>query len=363
MAVIVSPITGKTVSDISGISAIMGMLYEDIEKIIDGAAITLRYPEFERTVSEWGGMVVEGRIPATDGVTPNKNTTTLCGPYYFSVKAEYYDQWIEAAYPSEVRRIELTKILRGEVEYSDFLRKVVQRNIEGYRKDVNKGIDGTLVRADNTPTSGTPISLIEADTNAGTTLSACLTGGNGFLNPSAVGAKQRYDVLEGSDGHGPTYAEYWAAILTECMRMEVENADYTEGTEEWGAQMSDLVIEVPIEVLAHSDIKYIQALFNRAGMDKLPTIKTHNAPAITYTDAQSASRTAYATFILDKRVINHVNRYMAYEQGGIICRFSEQITLHVEHMTKYSPLYKAYAFVCELPTVNEPVEPVEIVSP
>lgn len=352
MPTIISPITGKSITEISGIEGIMGLLYEDIEKIIESAEITLRYPEFERTVSEWGGMLVEGRIPAADGVDPNPNTTALCGPYYFSVTAAYFDEWIEKAFPSEIRRIELTKIMRGEAEYSDFLRKVATRNLEGYKKFINKSIDAAFLREDNTP-SVTPVALLEADGNAAATLAGVIAGGNGFLNPSAVGAKQRYEILEGTDGHGPTFADYWAAILETCMDMEVENADYTEGNDEWGGKMSDLIVEVPAKIIAHSDIKYVQALFSRAGLDKLPTIKAHNASPITYTDGEGASRTAYATYILDRRTLNHVNRYMSTETAGIICRFSEQITLHTEDLIKYHPLYKAFAYVCELPKIQD----------
>lgn len=355
MGTIMSPITGKTLSDISGIEGLMGLLYEDIEKVIEGAEITFRYPEFERSVSEWGGILAEGRIPAASDYDPNKNTTTLCGPYYFSVDMRYFDDWLEKEFPSEIRRVELTKILRGEAEYEDFLRKVAQRNLEGYKKWVNKAMDAALVREDNTP-SVSPVALLEADGNAATTLAGVISGGNGYLNPSALGGKQRYEILEGSDGHGPTFAEYWASVLETCMDMEVENGDYTEGSDEWGGKMSDLIVEVPMRVLAHSDIKYVQALFNKAGIDKLPTIKAHNASPITYTDGDGASRTAYATFILDRRTLNHVNRYMSTETAGIICRFSEQIVLHTEDQIKYHPLYKAFAYICELPTVNEPVE-------
>lgn len=355
MGTIISPITGKTISEISGIESIMGMLYEDVEKIIEAADITLRYPEFERSVSEWGGIIAEGRIPAAGDVDPNKNTTSLCGPYYFSVDMRYFDDWLEKEFPSEIRRVELTKIMRGEEEYSDFLRRVATRNLEGYKAFVNKSIDAALMRVDNTP-SVAPVALLEADGNASNTLAGVVSGGNGFLNPTALGAKQRYEILEGSDGHGPSFADYWAAILQTCMEMTVENADYTEGADIWGARMSDLIVEVPMAVLAHSDIKYVQVLFNRAGLDKLPTIKTHNAAPIVYTDADGASRTAYATYILDRRALNHVNRYMSTETAGIICRFSEQIVLHTEDMIKYHPLYKAFAYICELPTANESVE-------
>lgn len=339
MAVIVSPITGKTISDIDGISGVMGLLYEDIEKIIEGAQISLRYPEFERTVSEWGGMIVEGRIPAADGTTVNKNTTAICGPYYFSVKTEYYDQWVEAVYPSEIRRIELTKILRGEAEYSDFLRKIVERNLNGYRRDVNKSVDQMFA---DEQTSGDPAALVGYDSSK-TTISAALAGGVGFLNGTT--GTDRIEVLEGADG-APSFADVYSAILSEVLHMGVENSAYTEGSDEWGQNMDDLTIYLPIDFMANSDIRYLQKLMNDKGLVKLPQIKTHNGEPISF----DSGKTAQVVYILDRHVINHVNRYMSYDDDNVFCRRSEQLALHVEHMLKYSPLYKAWAFAFEMPT-------------
>lgn len=343
MAVITSPITGKQISD-ANVGNIMGLLYEDLATLISGADITLRYPEFERSYGEWGGMLTEGRIAAAQGQTVNKNTTLMCDPAYFSVDARYYDEWIEAVYPSEIRRIDLTKILRGEMEYADFLRRVVQRNVEGYRADVNKSIDKTLVG---------DIEEYPYNNKALIQLRSVMEGFTGFLT-AAVGGKKRYEILTGAEQTAaPSFKDVYAAILSEAMHMTVENSDYTEGDAEYGASMEDLVIYLPIDFIANSDIRYIQDLFNRSGIDKLPEIRPHNGAPIhlgSYPDNTYGEGDFHFAFILDKRVINHVQRYMGYDDAPNDCRKSERISLHVEHMTKYSPFYKAWAFGFKMPT-------------
>ena len=329
MPVINSPVSGKT-ANVLNVEDIMNLLYEDLATLISGADITLRYPEFERTYGEWGAMIKEGRIPAADGHVIDQNTNELCGPYYFDLDMNYYDQWTEKEYSSEIRRVDLTKVLRGEEDYADLLRRIVQRNVEGYRKDVNTAIDATFVQID-TPQSD-----------------ALLAFGKGAaLEPEILGGKlrNRAEILEGENHAAPTFAQVWSAILATSMHMVVENSIFTEGDNVYGASMEDLVIYLPIDFLANSDIKYLQRLYNERGINKLPEIRVHNAA---YADSPDGH--IEAAFIMDKRVLNHVTRYMAYEENDVRCRRSTDISLHVEDMLKYSPLYKAWAFVFKMPT-------------
>ena len=334
MAVITSPITGKEVADAS-VGDVMGMLYEDLSTIIENAGITLRYPEFERTYGEWGALLTEGRIAAAQGENVDADATAMAPPAYFTVDARYYDEWIEAVYPSEIRRVDVTKILRGEMDYADFLRKVVQRNVEGYRADVNKSIDDALVGTGVGDSQEKPRALI--DVYAGDFV-------GGFL-----GHTRRYDTLSGEDGGAPKFKDVYSAILATAMHMEVENSTFTEGDAVYGASMDDLSIYLPIDFVAGSDIKYIQELFNKSGIDKLPNIRAYNDKPITIGIGETA-KTYNVAFILDKRVLNHVQRYMSYDDAPNDTRKSERLSLHVEHMTKYSPFYKAWAFLFEMPT-------------
>lgn len=350
MAVLVSPITGQT-TDALGVNEVMGFLYADLVKLVTGADIKTRYPEFERSYGEWGAMIKEGRIPSADGTVVDPNTKEICGPFYFDADTRYYQTWVEAAYISEIRRIDVTKILRGEEEYQDLLRRVAQRNIEGYRKDVNTSIDNMFVAAAASAPS-TPMALIGVK-NDQSTIAAALANGGGFLNPktpTAVNAN-RFDVLD----EGTTYDQLWTEVLREVDHMEVENTAYTEVNQVYGADRDDLTIWAPIDLMAGTSVQYLQGLYRLTGMDQLPKIRKHNGADITV-----GSKKYGVIYIMDNRVINHVTRYMGYDDTSVMCRFSEQIALHVEHMLKYSPLYKAWAIVFEYPMPNEGGELVNV---
>ena len=340
MAVLVSPVTGQTTEALS-VNEVMGFLYEDLAKLISGADISMRYPEFERSYGEWGAMIKEGRIPSADGQAVDPDTKQICGPFYFDADTRYYQTWTEGHYPSEIRRVDVTKVLRGEEEYSDLLRRIAQRNVEGYRKEVNKSIDNMFL-ASAAAAPATPAGLIGTLTGKDT-IAATLASGGGFLNPKTPTAANadRYEIMDA----GTTYAQLWKEVLREVMHMEVENTAYTEVDQTYGMSRDDLTIWAPIDLIAGTDIEYLQGLYRLDGMGKLPSIRPHNGADITV-----GSKKYGVIYLLDNRVINHVNRFMGYDESNILCRFSEIITLHVEHMLKYSPLYKAWAIVFEYPT-------------
>lgn len=340
MAVLVSPITGQT-ADAFSVNEVMGFLYADLVKLISGADIKTRYPEFERSYGEWGAMIKEGRIPSADGTVVDPSTKEICGPFYFDADTRYYQTWKEAAYISEIRRVDVTKILRGEEEYQDLLQRVAQRNIEGYRKEVNQSIDNMFV-ATAAAAPATPAALIGA-LSGKTTISDTLNAGGGFLNPKTTTTANgnRFEVLD----TGTTRAQIWTEVLAKVYKMEVENTAYTEVNQVYGMDRADMTIWVPSDLLASTSMEYIQGLYRLNGMDQLPNIRRHNGADITVSDKRYG-----VLYLLDNRVINHVTRFMGYDDNSVFCRFSEQIALHVEHMLKYSPLYKAWAIVFEYPT-------------
>lgn len=331
MAVITSPITGETINALN-IGDVMGFAYADLNRFLDslsGADITLKYPELERSYGEWGALLREGRIPATSSVAVDKNATALCGPYYFTADSRYYNDWTEKKYVKEIRRVEVSKILRGEAEYSDFLSRIIQSNLEGYRNEVNTGIETAFIAAGaGTPS---PTAMLNFDSPG------AITGG--FLAQNG----NRYEVLE-----SPTFTDVWAEILAKTLDMTNANSAYTEGSDVWGASSEDLVIYLPQHFAAFSDVKYRQRLENAFGIDKLPTIRLYNQPQL-QAEIATENVDVQAVFIMDKRTLNHVVRYMEYNDDRVACRESLQVSLHVEDMIKYVPFYKAYAIIFPMP--------------
>lgn len=333
MAVIVSPISGKSVDTID-IDSVYGLLAADLVALYAGAGIDFRYPEMERTYGEYGAMIKEGRVPAAEGRNVNPNTTALCDPAYLEMDSKVYDNWLEAVYPVEIRRVDLTKVVTDQASYEDLLSRIVFSTVEGYKKEVNTAIDRMFLRTIPTGGDGTVSSLIAFDID------------NGIPTPDSQLLGNRYEMLEGAAG-APTFRQVWSEILATCFDMVVENNTYTEGNNVYGAKMEDLVIYVPHKFLAYSDIGYVQRLFNERGLNKLPEIRTHNGGE---GDHLSDGATYFFAYILDKRVINHVTRF--YESGShdVDCRKSRVFDLHVEHMLKYAPFYKAFAIGFQMPT-------------
>lgn len=345
MAQIVSPISGKTV-DSFNIDEVMGMLAADLVVLIAGADISFRYPELERAYGEYGAMIKEGRVPPAEGRSVNAQTTQLCTPAYFELDSRVYDNWLESVYPSEVRRVDITKIVTDQQSYDDLLRRTAERNIEGYRHEVNVAIDRAFVKNDDS-NSENPAFLIGYD-----------GGGErvgGALSENSPALKARYEVLaaDGTITEGgltpTTFRAVWSEILAVYFDMLCENNTYTEGDNVYGARREDLVVYVPHKFLAYSDMSYIQRLFNERGLEKLPEIKTHNGAPVNSFGSETAMQ---AIFIMDKRVLNHVARFMEAGSHDVDCRKSTVFDLHVEHMLKYAPFYKAYCILTPMPTAD-----------
>lgn len=332
MAVIWSPVSGENTVDLN-VDSVLGLLYADLVTIYRGADITLQFPELERSYGEWGALIKEGRIPAAAGSAVDKNATSICGPYYFEADSRVYQDWVERKYVSELRRVDVTKVLRGEEEYADLLRRIAQRNLEGYRRDVNDSMNSAFAyMAESTPTI--PALVVYDDI------------GDTWGDPTSIlGSTNRLELLD----NGATFEDLYTEILSRAINMTRDNSIYTEGNDVYGARMEDLVVYIPDEVLANADIRYLQTLFNLRGIDMLPTIKGYDQRRITPASGEYMDKDMYAIIIMDKYVLNHVTRYMDANDDRIGCRESVQIGLFVEDMVKYSPLYKAWAIVTPMP--------------
>lgn len=351
--VITSPVTGISISDLS-VKSVMGLLYADLVKLFAGADIDTDFPELDRSYGQWGAIIKEARLSAAESHAVDPNTTSICGPYYFDLDSAYYQKWVEKVFSSEVRRIEVTKVCRGEEEYSSLLAAIVNRNTEGYRDELNQEIEATFARVD---ASSADVDTLDAalvsisDNGAGSLTLRKFTARNaaegtgygsylfgGKLRASAVGGS-----IDGSTGAitlsgYASFSRILAEVLFRAMNMKRANATYTEGSKRWGARLDDLVIYVSDRFQSAMDIKYIQALFNEKGIDKLPTIRTYQGIS-----GETSVDGFDAIIIMDNRVINHVTRYYEADVDDIGCRKSTRFDLHVEDMIKYVPFYKAWA--------------------
>lgn len=342
MAVITLPSTGEKVNAFTP-EEIIGLVAKEAQSLISGADITLKYPQFETTVPEWGGYIEEARIPAAESETVNPNTTAICGPYYFKADARYFDDFTEKRYASEIRRSDVMKVLRGEMDFSDLVVQVVRRNVEGFRKDTNAGMKWTFsaVVDDNTVVDHLPLLLTdEQGTNVGNSLVP--TELKGVLVDTDGTA--RYEVLEGTTtGSAPTFEAIYAEIAKIVTDMEFDNATYTVGSNVYGARRDDLCIVMPHVFAAKAGVEYMQKLYNMVELGKLPEIILTDGLTWTY-DTQGVAKPAAAILIMDKRTVRHVTRVEEVEEPHYIhCRRSYQYILNVEDMIKILPFYKAWA--------------------
>lgn len=342
-AFIVNPINGTAATAFQP-SDVSGILTKFAQEIITGSSITQKYPMFERTVEQWGGILGDIRVPPAARQAVDPNTTAICGPYYFQNDAVYYDTWQEDFYPSEYRRVELSKVFNGEMAFNDFIQRVLQRNIEGFRADVNAAIVNALCSQQNN-SGATPNRLIGYNSTSAT-LSAAITNSSGWLNDD------RTEVLD-----SPTWDDLFSEIGHIARDMTFSNLDYigkandssgqptvaSKNTIGFGNELSDLIICMPEKLYSYADMTYIQRLENLIAYNKLPEIVLYDG-SISYSGGEG-----FAVIIMDKRVLNHVTRYQEVLNNDIACRASTQLILHVNHMFKYMPYYKAFAIVTPMP--------------
>lgn len=339
MAVITLPTTGEKVSAFTP-EEIIGLVAKEAQSIITGADITLKYPQFETTVPEWGGYIEEARIPAADSETVDPNTTAICGPYYFKADARYFDDFTEKRYASEIRRTDVMKVLRGEMDFGDLVAQVVRRNVEGFRKDTNAGMKRTFSAAASDVTDETKRPLLTMDAQApsvATSLSDPMHKGV-LVNTDGTA---RYKVLEVEPV--PTFELIYSEIAKVVTDMEFDNSTYTVGSNVYGARRDDLCIVMPHAFAAKAGVEYMQKLYNMVELGRLPEIILTDGLTWVYDQSGSAKHAA-AILIMDKRTVRHVTRVEEVEEPHYIhCRRSYQYILNVEDMIKILPFYKAWA--------------------
>lgn len=343
MALII-PINGQTASAFSP-DDVHGLIYKFAKEIYTGADIEVQYPEFERTVQEWGGILGDVRVPPATGYAIQESTTSICGPYYFDVDALYYQTWDDKIYWSEYRTDMLERVFNGQTDFNIFMSHVLQRNVEGWRADINKSIESALVKE---ATTGPAETLVAYDSSAKTLANAIMNSVTyGWLESTS-----RIEVLD-----NPTWEKLYSEIAAKSLDMTRTNLSYigksagsgadsvgSKNTIGFGNRMSDLIIMIPDELYAYADVTYIQTLERLSGLDKLPQIKPYNGK-ITLTNGT----TGYPVIIMDKRVLNHITRKQRAVENYVACRDSQQIGLFKSDMVRYLPYYKAFAIVTPMP--------------
>lgn len=327
MAVITNPITGVAVN-VFDVADVLGLAYKCAQSTIIGADITLKYPEFETTLDQWGGFIEEARIPATESHAVNK-TGTAIEHYYFDLDAQYFQTWTEKQYTKEIRRTDAMKVLRGEMEFSDLVAKIVMANVEGYRNDTNNAIGLTLL-------SNNVNALISTEDSA-STLSTAISGG--LLKKS-----DRLEIL-GDETTPATYEQIYSNIMFRCKDMTFANTTYTEGTKIYGANMTDLCIVMPIDFISSANIEFISRLYNLSEIGKLPEIIETNSLSSAY-DAAATPKKLNAIIIMDKRAIRHiVKEFETPEPTYNRASRSDYFDLNVVDMVRVLPFYKAWGIV------------------
>lgn len=336
MAVITNPITGKP-ANVFNPEDVIGLVYKCAQSIITGADITLKYPQFETTLDQWGGYIEEARIPATESHAVNK-TGTAINHYYFDLDAQYFQTWTEKQYTKEIRRTDAMRVLRGEMEFSDLVAKIVMANVEGYRNETNQAIAATFSRVGSDTGPGLMGLLVESPT--ATTLTDAFNSVGADV--AYLFTSKRAEVL-GSTETPATYEQIFSEIMFRCKDMTFSNSTYTVGDKVYGANMSDLCIVAPIDFLSNASIEFISKLYNLSEIGKLPEIIETDALSTTY---NAGAKKANAIIIMDKRVVRHVVK--EFETPEPIYNResrSDYFDLNVVDMIRVLPFYKAWAII------------------
>ena len=348
MAVIVNPVNGYSASAFDA-GDVAGLLVRFANQTIAGADIPVQYPEFERTVDEYGSILADVRVPAPQGYEPDPDTTDICGPYYFNVDASYSEPWKQAQYAMEFRRVDLTKAVGDQAAFNDLLSRIMNATREGYQAEVNQAMeDAFLIGGERNPMPG---ALLTYFTNRSSIESAITTGNTGWLNTTL-----RYGILE-----TPT----WDDIVTEVRNVvddmlransnylgkTADNVTSKAGTIGYGARIEDLVVLMPYWLYNRMDTAYLQTLIRLQSVDAFPPIIKYGG-RIALAPSGGVTPYCYPIIIMDRRVLLHVVRHMEYVSEDVRCRWSTVYQLNVEHGIKYCPWYKAYAIVTPMPTAN-----------
>lgn len=343
MAVIINPVNGQNAAAFDA-DDVSGLLVRFANQLISGADIPLLYPEFERTVAEYGSILADVRIPAPEGNAPDPETTKICGPYYFDFDAVYNQPWEQAQYAMEFRRVDLTKAVSDQSAFNDLLSRIMNATREGYQAETNRAMEFAFLGG----TAALKPTLISYAPGAATLSGAISTAGTGWLNNT-----NRIEVLNTAT---------WDDIVTEIRNIvddmirantiylgkSANNVGTKATANGYGARIEDLVVLMPYWLYNRMDTAYLQTLIRLQSVEAFPQIIKYGGRMTFTTDLQPA----YPIIIMDRRVLLHVVRHMEYVSEDVRCRWSTVYQLNVEHGIKYCPWYKAYAIVTPMPTAN-----------
>ena len=343
MAVIVNPVNGQNAAAFDA-DDVSGLLVRFANQLISGADIPLLYPEFERTVAEYGSILADIRIPAPEGDAPDPETTKICGPYYFDFDAVYNQPWEQAQYAMEFRRVDLTKAVSDQSAFNDLLSRIMNATREGYQAETNRAMECAFLGG----TAAQKPTLISYAPGASTLSGAISMAGTGWLNNT-----DRIAVLETAT---------WDDIVTEIRNIvddmlrantiylgkSANNVGTKATANGYGARIEDLVVLMPYWLYNRMDTAYLQTLIRLQSVEAFPQVIKYGGRMTFSTELQPA----YPIIIMDKRVLMHVVRHMEYVSEDVRCRWSTVYQLNVEHGIKYCPWYKAYAIVTPMPTAN-----------
>ena len=343
MAVIVNPVNGQNAAAFDA-DDVSGLLVRFANQLISGADIPLLYPEFERTVAEYGSILADVRIPAPEGNEPDPETTKICGPYYFDFDAVYNQPWEQAQYAMEFRRVDLTKAVGDQAAFNDLLSRIMNATREGYQAETNRAMECAFLGG----TASLKPTLVSYAPGASTLSGAISMAGTGWLNNT-----DRIEVFDTAT---------WDDIVTEIRNIvddmirantiylgkSANNVGTKATANGYGARIEDLVVLMPYWLYNRMDTAYLQTLIRLQSVEAFPQVIKYGGRMTFTTDLQPA----YPIIIMDKRVLMHVVRHMEYVSEDVRCRWSTVYQLNVEHGIKYSPWYKAYAIVTPMPTTN-----------
>lgn len=327
MAVITNPFTGEKLTNLTA-EGVMNLAFKVAESRFSGAGITSKYPDLERGVTEYGAILEEVRFPPVESQVIDPNTMTKIAPAYPNPTALYFKKWTKKRYPVEWSVMDAQKVVNGEMDFDAFVAAAINAAAEGYRLDVNDGMKNSFMK------QGTP----SGDNNAAIWLTA--DGAVSTANQSFLGKLGHYEVLDA----GSTFEDVYNAIQTVALDMQFPNAAYTDAFK-CSAEKSDLVCIVPTAFIAGANTRYLSDIKNLEKAEAIPKLILTDGCTFTH-----GAKTGCVILIMDKRFMQHVERYRGTVAGEDRDRVSRYNDLIVEDGIPVFPCYKAYAIVFDLPT-------------
>lgn len=328
MPIITNPVTGKPI-EVLTVGDVMNLAEKVIQEVFEGAAISSKYPDLEKSVTEYGAILGAVRFPAVESVAVDPNTMQKIAPAYPDPTALYFKKWTEKRYPVEYRRIDAYKVVTGEMQFSAFVAAAINAAIEGYKLDINNNLKAAFMKQ-GTPANNDDLSAIWL--NAAGTVSTA--------SQSILGKLGHYEVLEA----GATFEDVYAALQEIAKDMTFPNATYTDAFV-CGAEMSDLVCILPTAFMAGANTRFLANLKNLEKVEMIP--KIIETDGCTF---QHGDKTGCVALIMDKRFMFHAEKFRETISGEDRDRASMYNDLHIEDGIPCFPCYKAYAIVFDKPT-------------